>query len=158
MSVKAFAVCAVVVALFVVVSPVLTRTADAQSATKAPSPTTKLAGAAVNGRVFEMRKYYTLPGRLDALNARFRNHTTKLFEKHGMQNIGYWMPTEGPEAGKVLVYLLAYPSMEAKDAAWKGFRNDPEWKTAREASEKDGKIVEKIESTMLTPTDYSAIK
>lgn len=120
-------------------------------------PTTKPA-AASDGRVFEMRKYYALPGRLDALNARFRDHTTALFAKHGMENIGYWVPTEGPEAGKVLIYLLAYPSMEAKDAAWKGFRNDPEWKKAREASEKDGKIVEKIESTILKATDYSAIK
>ena len=125
--------------------------ADAPAATPATKP-------ADSGRVFEMRKYYTLPGRLDALQARFRNHTTKLFEKHGMENVGYWTPTEGPEAGKVLVYLLAYPSAEAKAAAWKGFRADPEWKKVREASEKDGKIVERIESTILRATDYSAIK
>jgi len=122
-----------------------------------PSPTTKSAAPA-GGRVFEMRKYYAMPGKLDALNARFRDHTCKLFERHGMTNVGYWMPTEGPEAGKVLVYILAYPSMEAKDAAWKGFRADPDWKKAREESEKGGKIVEKVESTILTPTDYSAIK
>ena len=108
--------------------------------------------------VFEMRKYYAMPGKLDALQARFRNHTTKLFEKHGMTNIGYWTPAEGPEAGKVLIYLLAFPSREAKDAAWKGFRTDPEWKRVREESEKDGKIVEKVESTILSPTDYSAIR
>ena len=119
-------------------------------------PTTKPTQG--SGRVFEMRKYYTLPGRLDALNARFRNHTTKLFEKHGMENVGYWEVTQGPDAGKVLVYILAYPSMEAKDAAWKGFRDDPDWKKAREESEKDGKIVEKIESTILKASDYSAIK
>lgn len=121
-----------------------------------PASTTK--PAAGSGRVFEMRKYYALPGRLDALNARFRDHTMALFEKHGMENIGYWVPTEGPEAGKVLVYLLAYPSLEAKDAAWKGFVNDPEWKKARDASEMDGKIVERVESTILKATDYSAIK
>ena len=109
-------------------------------------------------RVFEMRKYYAMPGKLDALQARFRNHTTKLFEKHGMTNIGYWTPAEGPEAGKVLIYLLAFPSREAKDAAWKGFRTDPEWKRVREESEKDGKIVEKVESTILSPTDYSSIR
>ena len=143
----------VVIAIFTVAS---VSTTDAQTA--AAAPTTKPAGAAPDGRVFEMRKYYALPGRLDALNARFRNHTTKLFEKHGMENIGYWMPTEGAEAGRVLVYLLAYPSREGKDAAWKGFRDDPEWKRVREASEKDGKIVEKIESTILSATDYSAIK
>jgi len=119
------------------------------------APTTK---PAASGRVFEMRKYYALPGRLEALHARFRNHTTKLFEKHGMENIGYWDVTDGPEAGKVLVYILAYPSLEAKNAAWKGFRDDPEWKKAREESEKDGKIVEKVESTILKATDYSRIK
>ena len=122
----------------------------------APPPTTKPTQS--SGRVFEMRKYYTLPGRLEALSARFRNHTTKLFEKHGMENIGYWEITNGPEAGRVLVYILAYPSMEAKDAAWKGFRDDPDCKKAREESEKDGKIVEKIESTILKATNYSAIK
>ena len=131
-----------------------TGAADAQPSPAATTPPAATSG----GRVFEMRKYYALPGRLEALNARFRNHTTKLFEKHGMENIGYWVPTDGPEAGRVLVYLLAYPSLEAKDAAWKGFRDDPEWKTVREASEKDGKIVEKIESTILSATDYSAIK
>ena len=125
--------------------------ADAPAAT----PTTK---PAASGRVFEMRKYYTHPGRLDALQARFRNHTTKLFEKHGMENVGYWEVTDGPEAGKVLVYLLAYPSIEVKEASWKGFRNDPEWKKVREESEKDGKIVEKVESTILKATDYSKIR
>lgn len=147
MSAKWISPLLIVLALLVAVS---TNFAEAE-------PTTKPA-AASDRRVFEMRKYYALPGRLDALNTRFRDHTTALFAKHGMENIGYWVPTEGPEAGKVLIYLLAYPSMQAKDAAWKGFRNDPEWKKAREASEKDGKIVEKIESTILKATDYSAIK
>jgi hypothetical protein len=119
------------------------------------APTTK---PTTSGRVFEMRKYYTFPGRLDALQARFRNHTTKLFEKHGMENVGYWEVTDGPEAGKVLVYILAYPSIEAKNAAWKGFRDDPVWKKVREESEKDGKIVEKVESTILKATDFSKIK
>ena len=128
-----------------------TRAADAE-----PAPAK--ASSASGGRVFEMRKYYAMPGKLDALNARFRDHTTKLFQKHGMENVGYWVVTEGPEANQVLVYILAYPSKEAKDASWKGFRNDPDWKKAREASEKDGKIVQKVESTLLTATDYSAIK
>jgi hypothetical protein len=153
MSAKVFSFCVVAVALIAAAAVVPTRAADAQPAA---APTTK--PAASGGRVFEMRKYYTLPGRLDALNARFRNHTTKLFAKHGMENIGYWTPTEGPDAGKLLVYILAYPSLEAKEAAWKGFRDDPEWKKVREESEKDGKIVEKVESTILKAMDYSAIK
>ncbi|MDQ3440445.1 MAG: NIPSNAP family protein [Planctomycetota bacterium] len=155
MSVRVFASSVVALALFAVFATTPTRAADPQPAGAAAAPTT---APAASGRVFEMRKYYALPGRLDALNARFRNHTTALFQKHGMENIGYWVPTEGPEAGKVLVYLLAYPSREAKDAAWKGFANDPDWKKARDESEKDGKIVEKIESTIMNATDYSAIK
>ncbi len=151
MSIKAF--CIVAVALVAAVFSITSiGAADTQPAA---APTTE---PAASGRVFEMRKYYTLPGRLEALNARFRDHTSALFEKHGMENIGYWTPTEGPEAGKVLVYILAHRSIEAKDASWKAFGSDPAWKKAREASEQDGKIVEKIESTMLKATDYSAIK
>ncbi len=150
MFVKAFSSCAVLVSLFAAVMVVTARSANAQ-----PAPTT---APAASGRLFEMRKYYALPGRLDALNARFRDHTCALFQKHGMELIGFWEPTEGAEAGKVLVYILGFPSKEAKDAAWKGFVADPEWKKASEESEKDGKIVEKIESTLLKATDYSAIK
>jgi hypothetical protein len=106
-------------------------------------------------RLFEMRTYHTLPGRLDALNARFRDHTNKLFVKHGMELVGYWTP-QGKD--DTLVYILAYPSREAREASWKAFQADPDWKEAREASEKDGKIVDKVESVFLDPTDYSPIK
>jgi hypothetical protein len=110
--------------------------------------------AAAN-RIFEMRTYITHPGRLDALNARFRDHTNKLFVKHGMELVGYWTP-QGKE--NTLIYILAYPSREAREASWKAFQADPDWKAAREASEKDGKIVDKVESVFLDPTDYSPIK
>ncbi len=106
-------------------------------------------------RVFEMRKYYTHPGRLDALNKRFREHTNKLFVKHGMELVGYWTPKDQPD---VLIYILAYPSKDAAEASWKAFRDDPEWKKAAAESEKDGKIVAKVESTFMDPTDYSPIK
>lgn len=114
--------------------------------------------AGEGGRYFELRKYYAMPGKLADLDARFRNHTCRLFEKHGMEIIGFWRPTEGPDADRTLVYILAYPDKAARDASWKAFQNDPEWKTARDASEKNGKIVEKIESTFMRATDYSAIK
>lgn len=112
------------------------------------------------GRVFEMRKYYAPPGKLDALNARFRDHTCALFQKHGMELVGFWTPTEGPEAdgNRVLVYILAFPSKEAKAASWKAFQSDPDWIKAKTESEKDGKLVEKVESTLMSATDYSAIK
>lgn len=110
-------------------------------------------------KVFELRTYYTLPGRLDALNARFRDHTCALFQKHGMELVGFWTPQDEKDGkSNTLVYLLAFPSREAAAASWKAFGADPEWKAAREASEKDGKIVEKVTSVFLSPTDYSAIK
>jgi len=109
-------------------------------------------------RVFEMRTYYAEPGRMDALHARFRDHTCKLFEKHGITIIGFWKPTDKTKAEDMMVYILAYPSKEAADASWKGFRADPAWLSARDASEKSGKIVKKVESVFLNPTDYSPIK
>jgi hypothetical protein len=116
---------------------------------------------AKDSRVFEMRTYYTLPGKLEDLQARFRNHTVKLFEKHGMTNIGYWVPVDektGQPSPNTLVYIVAFPSFEARTKAWDAFRNDPAWHAARDASEKNGKIVEKIDSVFLKATDYSAIK
>jgi hypothetical protein len=116
-----------------------------------------LSAAESDMRVFEMRTYYAAPDKLDALNARFRDHTAKLFEKHGMTNIGYWVPLENPE--RKLIYLLAYPSREAREKAWQAFLDDPDWKRAKEASEVDGKLVEKVDIKFLTATDYSpAIK
>ena len=116
---------------------------------------------AKDGRVFEMRTYYANSGKLEALHARFRDHTTKLFEKHGMTNVGYWVPidgTTGAATGNTLVYILSYPSLEARKKSWDAFQNDPVWKAARDESEKDGKLVEKVDSVFLAPTDYSKLK
>jgi len=106
-------------------------------------------------RYFEMRTYTAEPGKMDALNARFRDHTNKLFKKHGMDIIGFWNDTKDPD---VLVYILAYPSKEARDKSWDAFQNDPEWKKAKDESEKDGKLVKDVKQLFLTPTDYSPIK
>lgn len=113
------------------------------------------ADAQQKAMVYELRTYTTLEGRLDALNARFRDHTVKLFEKHGMKNVVYLTPIDKPNT---LVYLLAHKSKEAADKSFAAFRADPAWTLAREASEKDGKIVEKVESVFLNPTDYSPMK
>jgi hypothetical protein len=121
----------------------------------APAAVSSSPSVAPNARVFEMRTYYCHPGRLEALNKRFREHTNRLFVKHGMELIGYWMPIDTPD---VLVYVLAYPSREAAVKAWAGFRGDAEWNTARKASEADGPIVLKVESVYMSPTDYSANK
>jgi hypothetical protein len=109
-------------------------------------------------RVFELRTYYAAPGKMEALNSRFRDHTCELFKKHGMTIVGFWNPSEAKDADKTLIYLLAFPSQEAADRSWKAFGADPEWKTAKEASEKEGRLVEKIERVFLNPTDYSPLK
>src|SRR5919198_203543 len=80
---------------------------------------------AADTRCFEMRVYYAAPDKLDELHARFRNHTCKLFEKHGMLNVGYWVPTEN--ADHKLIYILAYPSRDAREKSWKEFMADPDW-------------------------------
>ena len=110
---------------------------------------------AAENRVFEMRTYYTHEGKLPALLARFREHTVKLFEKHGMTNIGYWVPKEKPNT---LVYILAHKSEAAAKASFDAFRQDPDWVKARDASEAAGKIVVKVESVFMDPTDFSKIK
>jgi hypothetical protein len=116
------------------------------------------ADAASKSRVFEIRTYTTEPGKLDALNARFRNHTMKLFEKHGMTNIGYWTPEDAPLSQNTLTYIIAHPSREAAKQNWEAFRNDPEWKKVQAESEASGKIVTKVESVFVDPTDYSPLK
>lgn len=109
-------------------------------------------------RVFELRTYTTHDGKLDALNARFRDHTTRLFQKHGMTNVVYGVPMDEPKSQNTLVYLLAYPSREAAKASWEAFRSDPGWTKARTESEKGGPINQKVESLFFTPTDYSPMK
>jgi hypothetical protein len=105
--------------------------------------------------VYELRIYHVYEGKLDDLLRRFREHTTKLFEKHGIKNVAYWTPTDEPLKGKTLVYMLAHPSREAATGNWQSFRDDPEWQSVRDKSEAHGKLVEKIDSTFLTLTDFS---
>ena len=106
--------------------------------------------------VYELRIYHALEGKLNDLLARFRDHTRQLFEKHGIRSVAYWTPTDDPLQGRTLVYILAHPSREAAAANWKAFQDDPEWKTVKEKSEENGKLVEKIDSTYMSLTDFSA--
>jgi hypothetical protein len=119
---------------------------------------TSKGGKKVDTRVFEMRTYYAAPGKMEALHARFRDHTCKLFKKHGMSIVGFWVPSDAKGAQRKLVYLLAFPSREAAEKSWQAFRDDPDWQQVKTASEKNGKLVEKVESTFLNPTDYSPLK
>ena len=105
--------------------------------------------------VYELRVYHTFEGKLDDLLRRFREHTMQLFEKHGIKNVAYWIPTDDPLKGKTLFYIIAHPSREAAVANWKAFGDDPEWKSVRDNSEANGKLVEKVDSTFLSLTDFS---
>jgi NIPSNAP len=109
------------------------------------------------GKVYELRTYYVVEGRMPAMLKRFRDHTTKLFEKHGMENVGYWTP-EGKDGETKLIYIVAHRSREAAEKSWKGFRDDPVWTKARDESEKDGKIVDRLESVYMKGTDFSKLK
>jgi hypothetical protein len=109
-------------------------------------------------RIFEIRTYTAQEGKLDALNARFRDHTVRLFEKHGIKNVGYWVPQDAPLKQNTLIYILAHPSREAAAKNWEAFRNDPEWQKARAESEAKGPLVSRVESVFVEATDYSPLK
>jgi hypothetical protein len=116
------------------------------------------AAAPPAARVFEIRTYHTFPGRLDALNQRFREHTMKVFEKHGMTNVAYWTFEDSPAKENTLIYVISHPSRAAAAKHWDEFNNDPEWKKIAADSEKDGKIVEKVDSVFVDATDYSPLQ
>lgn len=114
---------------------------------------------AKDSRCFELRTYHAAPGKLEALNARFRDHTCALFKKHSMKVVGFWIPNDKDKgAENTLVYLIAHKSREDAKKSWAAFGNDPEWKKARAESEVNGKLVEKVESVFLSATDYSPMK
>ena len=105
--------------------------------------------------VYELRVYHTAPGKLPDLLTRFREHTMKIFDQHGMKSIAYWVPIEEPEKSNTLIYILYHPSREAAAANWKSFQDDPNWKSVKEKSEANGKIVEKVDSTYMALADFS---
>jgi hypothetical protein len=120
-----------------------------------------LAGFAMaQTRVFELRTYTCNPGKLEALKARFRDHTIRIFQRHGMESIGYWVPQD-EEKGKstTLIYIIAHASREQATKNWAEFRADPEWQKVSADSEKDGKILAKSpDSVFMDPADFSKIK
>ena len=105
--------------------------------------------------VYELRIYHAAPGKLAELLARFRDHTIKLFDRHGIKSVAYWTPVEEPQKSNTLVYILQHPSREEATANWKSFQDDPEWKSVKEKSELNGKLTEQIDSTFLVLTDFS---
>lgn len=125
-------------------APGLVATANAS-----PAPTAQAS------RVFELRTYTAPEGKLDDLLARFRNHTLRIFEKHGMTNVGYWLPQDPELRPNTLVYLLSHSSRAAADQAWRDFGADPEWQRVSEESQRDGRIVSGVVRMWLDPTDFS---
>ena len=115
-------------------------------------------GAQEEGKVFELRTYTATPGNLDNLHARFRDHTTRIFRKHGMEVVAYWAPTEGEEAENTLVYVLEHKSRAAADASWQALIADPEWAEVAAASNANGPILAGIEKLFMKATDYSPLQ
>ena len=111
-----------------------------------------------DGKVFELRTYTATPGNLDNLHARFRDHTTRIFGKHGMKVVGYWSPTSEEETDDTLIYILEHASQEAADASWRAFGQDPEWQEVAAASNANGNILAGIERKYMVATDYSPMK
>ncbi len=124
--------------------PATLATANAASANELPAST-----------IYELRVYHCYEGKLPDLLKRFREHTTKIFERHGLKNIAYWVPLDDPAKSNTLIYILAHSSREAAAANWKAFQADPEWIEVRDKSEANGKIVEKVDSTYMAKTDFS---
>lgn len=106
-----------------------------------------------SSKFYEVRIYYPTPGKYAEIVDRFRQYTTRIFEKHGMENIGYWTPTD--TSRKELIYILAYPSREARDASWKAFGSDPEWKAVVAKTEANGKLVDHVDQIFMTESDFS---
>jgi len=115
------------------------------------------ASQSMPSHIYELRIYTPNEGKLDAVNARFRDHTRAIFDRHHMKSVGYWLPTEGEKAG-TFVYILEHPSREEAKKNWAEFNADPEWQKVKAESEKDGKIVMKAEPLFMAPTDFSPIK
>ncbi|HJR69509.1 MAG TPA: NIPSNAP family protein [Gammaproteobacteria bacterium] len=109
-------------------------------------------------KVFELRTYTSPDGRLGDLLARFRNDTLRIFAKHGMENVGYWIPADAPASSNTLIYILAHDSRDAATKSWAAFRDDPEWRSVAERTQANGPIVSKVESVFLETTDFSPLK
>ena len=114
--------------------------------------------AMAQNRVYELRTYHCNEGKLETLKTRFRDHTIEIFKRHGIESIGYWVPQDPETSKNTLVYLIVHPSRADAAKNWAAFSSDPEWKKVAADSEKDGKIVNKVDSVFLDPTDFSQLK
>jgi hypothetical protein len=111
---------------------------------------------AASTHVYELRTYHAMPGKLPDLEARFRNHTIEIFNRHNMKSVGYWVPQDNKDY--VLIYVLEHPSKEEAVKNWAAFRTDPEWVKVSKESEVNGKLVDHVDSVYMDPTDFSPMK
>ena len=117
-----------------------------------------VAHAQNSGKVYEMRTYTTPDGKLPNLQARFRDHTIRIFNKHGMTSVGYWVPQDAPAKDNTLIYIISHESRDAAKKNWAAFQADPEWKKVSAESQVDGPILAKVVSVFMDATDYSPMK
>jgi hypothetical protein len=128
----------------------------AQTPAPEPSPSPSLKSS---GRLLELRTYYANPGKLEDIHKRFRDHTMRIFAKHGMTVVGFWGPVYKKDGSEDrLVYMLSFKDRAERDAKWKEFGSDPEWQKVSKESEVNGKLLEKVESVFLYDTDYAPVK
>jgi hypothetical protein len=128
----------------------------AQTPAPEPSPSPSLKSS---GRLLELRTYYAMPGKLEDIHKRFRDHTMQIFAKHGMTVVGFWGPVYKKDGSEDrLVYMLSFKDRAERDAKWKEFGSDPEWQKVSKESEVNGKLLEKVESVFLYDTDYAPVK
>jgi NIPSNAP len=111
-----------------------------------------------SGKVYELRTYTAPEGKLTNLQARFRDHTIRIFNKHNMKSIGYWVPQDAPNSQNTLIYILEHPNRDAAKKNWADFQADPEWQKVSAESQKDGRIVSKVDSVFMDAMDFSPIK
>ena len=119
---------------------------------------TAVANAQNASRVYELRTYTAPEGKLPDLQARFRNHTMRIFERHGMKNVGYWVPQDAPAKDNTLIYIISHESREAAKKSWAAFAQDPEWQKVNKESNANGKILAGVVSVYMDPADYSPMK
>lgn len=111
-----------------------------------------------SNRVFELRVYHTVPGKTSALQSEFRDKVTKLFAKHDLKAVGYWAPDDAPASENTFIYILAHPSRDAAKEHWDAFRADRAFQEMMKSQQGDAKLVEKVDSTYMSPTDFSPLK
>jgi len=117
-----------------------------------------LGGAKSSQHVYELRLYHVNEGKMDALKARFGDHTDAIFKRHNMKSVGYWVPEDAPYSQNLFVYILEHPSREEAQKNWAAFQADPEWKKVKADSETQGPLANHIDSYFMDPTSFSALK